>query len=239
MAFEFIEKRTVMAVSTPFYQGPARTWPFYSHQESQTGHAFSNLYPCEVSIDTSQLIPGADGETLMAHPDGLVTYASTEHIFQCAKALHARDDRFGRTLSTGGVARYGQGRFSFSGSQRRRYVEMGGEVISKGTGKKKKWIIAPDKRYPRRAIWADIKLAVMWLSLQAKFTQHPHLWGDRPSDSAENFLIEHTGNDVQWGDAGDGTGTNFLGKLLSTLLWSLRTGEDVDPFSEEMQRWLR
>ncbi len=235
---ESTERRQMTQVRTPFYAGPARSWPFYSHREEMTGHTFSNLYPCPVRVDTNRLLPGTDGERLLSHPDGEVTFASTEHVFQCAKALHVWDDLFCRELSSNAVARCGQGRFKFSSRERKRYVELGGEVIARGTGKKKKWIIAPDRRYARRESWAEIKQAVMWLALEAKFSQHPELWGERLEDEVPSLLIEHTRNDTQWGDAGDGSGTNLLGKMLSALLWTQRTGEPVDPGSDSMQAWL-
>ena len=56
----------------------------------------------------------------------------------------------------------------------------------------------------------------MYVALYAKFTQHQELkkllveTGGRP-------LIEHTANDSYWGDGGDGSGQNHLGRLLMKL----------------------
>ncbi len=50
-------------------------------------------------------------------------------------------------------------------------------------------------------------------ALQAKFTQHPELQQER-LQTGDATLIEHTKNDSYWGDGGDGSGRNMLGKLL-------------------------
>ena len=186
---EFIEDRTLHDVACAFFTGQAITWPFYSHRETEAGHVFSNLYPCSVEIDTALRLAHSQ-ETILAHPDGRVTFASTEHIFQCAKASERRDDFFCRELSTGAVARCGQGRLSLSGAQRRRYVELGGEVFSKGTGRKKRWYIAPERRYPRRPNWREIKVEVMWVALRAKFEAHPHLKEAAPAWAQPHRLLE-------------------------------------------------
>ena len=234
----FMANRHLVHITTPFYQGLARTWPFYSHKNNRIGHTFSNLFPCTVQIDSALILPHTENEALLMNPDGIITFASTEHIFQCAKALYARDDLFCRQLSTGDVARCGQGRLKLSSKLRSLYQDMGGEIYASGSGKKKRWYIAPAKRYARRHNWEKIKLAVMWLALKAKFTQHPYLWQERIDDTEHSYLIEHTSNDKQWGDAGDGAGYNFLGKLLSVLLMEIRTGESIDIFSESIQEWL-
>jgi ribA/ribD-fused uncharacterized protein len=68
----------------------------------------------------------------------------------------------------------------------------------------------------RRSDWEEVKQDVMYVALYAKFTQHQELkklllkTGDRP-------LIEHTERDSYWGDGGDGSGQNHLGRLLMKL----------------------
>ncbi len=58
-----------------------------------------------------------------------------------------------------------------------------------------------------------VKDAVMKKALVAKFTQYPNL-RKKLMDTGNKNLVEHTTNDNYWGDNGDGTGTNRLGKLL-------------------------
>jgi len=50
-------------------------------------------------------------------------------------------------------------------------------------------------------------------ALYAKFTQHSDLT-EKLLSTGNLKLIEHTKNDMYWGDAGDGTGVNILGQLL-------------------------
>lgn len=73
----------------------------------------------------------------------------------------------------------------------------------------------------RRPDWTAVRETAMLEGLRAKFTQHPDLadlllsTGDRP-------LVERTGNDDYWGDGGDGTGRNRLGRLLMRVRTELR-----------------
>jgi ribA/ribD-fused uncharacterized protein len=75
-----------------------------------------------------------------------------------------------------------------------------------------------------RKDWSDVKMDVMKLALRAKFTQHKKLHdmllstGDRP-------LVEHTSRDNFWGDGGDGSGDNHLGKLLEEVRDALKNGK--------------
>lgn len=57
------------------------------------------------------------------------------------------------------------------------------------------------------------KIEVMKLALNAKFTQHNNLKLLLLS-TRDALIVEHTVNDNYWGDGGDGTGQNILGKLL-------------------------
>lgn len=213
--------------------------PFYSSREDQPGCQFSNLFPCDVCIDTGQRLPGSD-ETFLVHPeDSEVTFKSTEHAFQCAKALHARDDRFVRELTPFQAAMAGQGHLKLNGKQRRLYESLGGNPVRLGSGRKRKVRLSENGRYLRRSNWDTLKLAVMTIALQAKFAQHPELIAEQVEAEHMTFFIEHTVNDAQWGDGGDGSGTNFLGKLLTTLLWEFRTDERIDRQASDDNTWLR
>lgn len=72
-----------------------------------------------------------------------------------------------------------------------------------------------------RADWEAIKESIMLLALRAKFSQHPELTKKLLS-SGERQLVELTNNDNFWGDSGDGTGQNRLGKLLMQVRKELR-----------------
>jgi len=80
----------------------------------------------------------------------------------------------------------------------------------------------------RRPDWPAVKELVMLEGLRAKFDQHPDL-RSRLLDSAERLLVEHTHNDFYWGDGGDGTGQNRLGRLLMQVRRELRQGAGDDP----------
>ena len=66
---------------------------------------------------------------------------------------------------------------------------------------------------PLRPDWEVIKDDVMREALYAKFTQHPDL-NEKLLATGNAKTVEHTSNDSYWGDGGDGSGKNMLGKLL-------------------------
>lgn len=61
----------------------------------------------------------------------------------------------------------------------------------------------------------------MFDALKAKFTQHEDL-RKLLLKTEDKILIEHTENDSYWGDGGDGSGKNKLGKLLMKLRENLK-----------------
>ena len=61
-----------------------------------------------------------------------------------------------------------------------------------------------------------MKQQVLQEGLQAKFSQHPDL-AHLLISSGSRELIEHTENDMYWGDGGDGSGQNKLGLLIMHL----------------------
>lgn len=69
--------------------------------------------------------------------------------------------------------------------------------------------------------WYTAKIGVMRKVVKAKFMQHPMLLQMllRTSDAE---LIEHTENDSYWGDGGDGSGRNMLGKILMEVREQLK-----------------
>jgi len=75
---------------------------------------------------------------------------------------------------------------------------------------------------PLRPDWEAVKEDIMREALEAKFTQHQGL-RSLLLDTGDAELIEHTRNDRYWGDGGDGSGKNRLGRLLIELRTKLRT----------------
>lgn len=76
-------------------------------------------------------------------------------------------------------------------------------------------VFALSRRYSSevRADWDKVKDDVMVRAIHAKFTQHPRLgfWLVATGDSE---IEEHSHKDDYWGDGGDGSGQNKLGKIL-------------------------
>lgn len=76
--------------------------------------------------------------------------------------------------------------------------------------------IGRDKSRPIVPYWDEIRDVVMYEALEAKFTQHEKLKKILLA-TGDATLIEHTQNDSYWGDGGDGSGQNKLGRLLVIL----------------------
>jgi ribA/ribD-fused uncharacterized protein len=78
-----------------------------------------------------------------------------------------------------------------------------------------------ERTRPLRPDWEEAKDDVMRRALRAKFTQHDEL-RELLLGTGDAELVEHTRNDSYWGDGGDRTGRNMLGKLLMELRAALR-----------------
>jgi N-glycosidase YbiA len=77
------------------------------------------------------------------------------------------------------------------------------------------------RQRPLRRDWEVVKDDIMREALRAKFTQHEDL-KKILLETGDAELVEHTRNDRYWGDGGDGSGLNMLGKLLMELRDELR-----------------
>lgn len=69
---------------------------------------------------------------------------------------------------------------------------------------------------PLRKDWESVKDNIMQEALVAKFQQHPDL-KKALLETGDAVLVEHTENDLYWGDGGNGKGKNMLGKLLMKI----------------------
>jgi ribA/ribD-fused uncharacterized protein len=90
------------------------------------------------------------------------------------------------------------------------------ERIRKAESPMKAARMGRSRKYRLRKRWDSVKVDVMRKALYAKFTQHQEL-RDLLLSTGEATLVEHTENDSFWGDGGDGSGKNWLGKLLMEL----------------------
>lgn len=78
-----------------------------------------------------------------------------------------------------------------------------------------------DRRQKLRADWKSVKVSVMRTAVEAKFRQHDQL--AKLLVSTQNAtLVEHTDADAFWGDGGDGTGHNMLGRILMDVRAALQ-----------------
>lgn len=73
-----------------------------------------------------------------------------------------------------------------------------------------------DRTRPLRADWEAVKNDIMYEALVCKFESHEELMNILVS-TGDAVIVEHTKNDSYWGDGGDGSGKNMLGKLLMKL----------------------
>ncbi len=84
---------------------------------------------------------------------------------------------------------------------------------------------------PLRPYWENVKDAIMREAVRAKFTQHAELRSVLLS-TGEAVLIEHTRRDHYWGNGGDGSGQNWLGRILmevrSELMASISLMNNVE-----------
>ena len=69
---------------------------------------------------------------------------------------------------------------------------------------------------PLRKDWEQVKDKVMYDACYAKFTQFVDIQALLLS-TGDATLVEHTKNDSYWGDGGDGTGENMLGRILMEI----------------------
>ena len=72
-----------------------------------------------------------------------------------------------------------------------------------------------------RPDWEETKVRRMRAALKLKLAQHPEL-KDRLRATGDEELVEWAPWDRYWGDGGDGTGLNMLGKLWMELREELR-----------------
>lgn len=77
------------------------------------------------------------------------------------------------------------------------------------------------RKLPLRREWESVKDSVMREAVLAKFTQHDELRALLLS-TGDAVLVEHTANDSYWGDGGDGSGKNRLGRIMMEIRESLR-----------------
>ena len=81
------------------------------------------------------------------------------------------------------------------------------------------------RKRPLRADWEQVKDGIMRDAVWAKFSQHEAL-RELLLSTGDAQIVEHTKKDRYWGDGGDGSGLNKLGKILMDVREALK-GEVV------------
>jgi ribA/ribD-fused uncharacterized protein len=81
--------------------------------------------------------------------------------------------------------------------------------------------MARDPRYVVRSDWNMTKDVVMLAAVRAKFRQYRRL-ADKLLGTNDALIVEHTAEDAYWGDGGDGSGENRLGRILMHVRAELR-----------------
>lgn len=71
-----------------------------------------------------------------------------------------------------------------------------------------------------RSDWEEIKTDIMYKAVKAKFSQHPDLQ-EILLGTGNRTITEHA-RDRIWGDGGDGSGENRLGKILVRVRTEIR-----------------
>jgi ribA/ribD-fused uncharacterized protein len=84
-----------------------------------------------------------------------------------------------------------------------------------------------DRKKKLRPDWESVKVAIMRRAVSAKFTQHEDIRAILLS-TAKAKIVEHTENDDYWGDGGDGSGKNMLGRILMEIRENLQGDSSYD-----------
>ena len=80
----------------------------------------------------------------------------------------------------------------------------------------------PDIASQCRKDWKEVRVQVMKKALMAKFTQHDDLC-QLLINTGKRKLVERSPYDKFWGDGGNGSGKNQLGKLLMEVREELKS----------------
>lgn len=71
----------------------------------------------------------------------------------------------------------------------------------------------PSKDDPLRKDWESVKVNVMRYAVLSKFWENEDI-REKLLDTGDAVLVEHTDRDSYWGDGGNGSGRNMLGRIL-------------------------
>jgi ribA/ribD-fused uncharacterized protein len=93
--------------------------------------------------------------------------------------------------------------------------------------------IGRSRKVPIRADWEAIKDEVMRTAVRAKVMQHADV-RETLLSTGDAAIVEHTSNDRYWGDGGDGSGKNMLGRILMEVRAELTHDGPYDELAKAM-----
>lgn len=73
-----------------------------------------------------------------------------------------------------------------------------------------------NRQWPLRKDWDAVKDDIMRDAVRAKVAQHVEV-RETLLGTGDAVIVEHTTNDAYWGDGGDGSGRNMLGRILMEI----------------------
>jgi ribA/ribD-fused uncharacterized protein len=87
------------------------------------------------------------------------------------------------------------------------------------------------RKVPIRTDWEDVKLNVMRTAVRQKFAAHAELTQLLLS-TGDQEIVEAASGDSFWGCGKDGTGQNWLGRILMEIRQELKTEQKRDEVDE-------
>lgn len=190
---------------------------FYSHLSRATGWC-SNFYPVSIKLTFR-------GRTIY--------FETSEHVYQVhkflvypkklAKETQQYIDIIAHVKTPGAAAALGRQTANTPGVRNPHQIPefhegLSDEVVKIIKGLTLSEIIDLYQKIgiSQRADWEKVKDDVMRNVVRIKFKQNPEL-AQKLLATGSSVLVEHTKNDKYWGDGGDGTGKNMLGKILMEI----------------------
>lgn len=95
-----------------------------------------------------------------------------------------------------------------------------------------------NREWQLREDWDAMKDDIMRTAVRAKVLQH-HDVRETLLGTGDAIIVEHTSNDSYWGDGGDGSGKNMLGRILMEIRTDLNKDGPYDELKTMMEPpWL-
>ena len=227
--------RLICPVNVGGDQSMYRSFQFYSHTVDHFSKNFSNLAPSNVLVDGKQFSTVEEAFQYMKLCD-----EASKKFYQALLCLHVKKPK------SIDYVKFGQGRLNLSNADMKTVLEfcamefgvtecklskkesLTQEMIDKFVaelGCSFKLVKGSDwKMEGRPALapdWEEKKFGKVLDLLRQKFAAG--VLRDYLLSTEDSVVIEHYENDANWADGGDGSGMNFLGKLLMIVREEMKT----------------